>query len=74
MEKRTDKPLCPYCKKELALWASTGQMSNEPSKVQGIEDPKYKLKYISLYCTSSECVGISTTNQKTGYDIVIKDI
>lgn len=72
MNKRTDKPLCPYCKSDLALFASTGQVSDRP--VQGLEDPKYTLEQVSLYCSSAECTGRSLTGHETGYDIKVKDI
>lgn len=73
--KRNDKPLCPHCKSNLALFASTGQITNNPDlQVRNIADPKYYLQNITLYCTNAECVGLSSTGEKTGYDIRINHV
>ena len=75
MEKRKDKPLCPYCHTDLCLFASTGQISNNPdSHVRNIEDPKYFLQNITLYCPNDECKGRSLSGKDMGYDIRINHI
>ena len=75
MEKRTDKPLCPYCHTGLELFALTGQVSNNPDlHVRNIADPKYHLQNISLYCPNDECKGISLNGENMGYDIRINNI
>lgn len=75
MCKRSDKPLCPYCKSELALFASTGQITNNPDlQVRNIADPQYYLQNITLYCTNAKCTGQSLTGKDTGYDIRVNHI
>ncbi len=72
---RTDKPKCPYCESDLALFASTGQITNNPNmQVRNIEEPKYFLQNITLYCTSAKCTGKSLTGENTGYDIRVNHI
>lgn len=58
--KREDKPLCPFCNSRLSRF--------------GTSRIKSQMSDTTLYCSSTECTGLSITGNNTGYDISLCDI